>query len=91
MSKIEHPNIIEQVAQIETDTKYLIVTEYATGGSLQNILKEGKDLKELDCVMIMKGILTALSYLHDNHITINELSSSIFIILFYFKRKYYVF
>lgn len=73
MRILDHPNIIK-LHEIYEDEKYLsLVLEYCSGGDLFEYLFERHHLCEEEAAHILHNILTALEYLHCQHICHRDL------------------
>ena len=73
LHKLNHPNIVKFKDWFETDDKFYIVTQLATGGELfDRILKRGK-FTEVDAVAILVQILKAVEYIHSKNIVHRDL------------------
>ena len=73
LQKLDHPNIVKFKDWFETDEKFFIVTQLATGGELfDRILKKGKFTEE-DAVAILVQILSAVQYIHSKNIIHRDL------------------
>ena len=73
LQKLHHPNIVKFKDWFETDDKFYIVTQLATGGELfDRILKRGK-FTEVDAVAILVQILKAVEYIHSKNIVHRDL------------------
>ena len=73
LSKLSHPNIM-QIYEVFTDkTKFYIVTEYCKDGKLFDILSARRALSEKETTSLMKQILSAICYLHENNIVHRDL------------------
>ncbi|XP_023331575.1 STE20-related kinase adapter protein alpha, partial [Eurytemora carolleeae] len=84
MKLLCHENILKCVSSIVVDSQIWIVTPLMVYGSVSNLLKEHfqEGLSELACCFIIKDLLHALQYIHDqgvvhrsvrcSHLLINE-------------------
>lgn len=73
LQKLDHPNIVKFKDWFETEDKFYIVTQLATGGELfDRILKRGK-FTEVDAVAILVQILKAVEYIHSKNIVHRDL------------------
>jgi calcium-dependent protein kinase len=68
LSKISHPNIIQIYEYFEDKTSYYIISEFCPGGELFDKISEKGMFSEKDAAYIVKQIVSALSYLHNNGI-----------------------
>jgi serine/threonine protein kinase len=70
-----HPNIISVTDAFMHDDFFVIVSEYADGGSLNDWLKKHGDKapSSQEAVKMMKGILSGLVHLHSKKITHRDL------------------
>ena len=78
MEKLNHPNIVkfEEMRKINGD--YYIIMEYINGGDLSNCLKNymkiySKAFPEETVQYLMKQIISAIKYLHNNNIIHRDL------------------
>lgn len=61
---LDHPNIIKLYEVYEDETHVHLVMEYLCGGELfQQITRRGM-FSEVDAIVVMKNLLSALSYCH---------------------------
>lgn len=68
LARVNHENIIGFKEWYESENKFYIVTEQATGGELfDRIIKKGK-FTENDAIKVIYQVLKAVSYLHSNDI-----------------------
>jgi len=65
---IVHRNIVSTFDVINTREILFIVMEYMKGGMLYDVLAEEKMLSEKKASVVMKSLLEALGYLHENGI-----------------------
>jgi calcium-dependent protein kinase len=70
---IDHPHIIKTYEYFKDDRNYYLVTEFITGGSLINKLKELKYFDEYTVALIMEQLLSCIYYLHSNNIVHRDL------------------
>ncbi|KTW30751.1 hypothetical protein T552_00463 [Pneumocystis carinii B80] len=73
LKRLDHPHIVTFKEWFESNSKFYIVTELATGGELFDRICEYGKFSEKDAVVIIKEILDALSYIHDNQIVHRDL------------------
>ena len=64
LKHIQHENIVMLYDVIETRNAIYIITEYVSGGELFNHIIDNGPLKEMSAKSVMKGIFSALLYLH---------------------------
>lgn len=70
---LDHPNIVKFKDWFETESKFYIVTQLASGGELfDRIMHDGKYTEE-DAVNIVVQILKAVEYLHSQNIIHRDL------------------
>ena len=73
LKALDHPNIIKFIDWFETEDKFYIVTQLATGGELfDRIVAKGK-FTERDAAIIMTQILGAVEYMHSMDIVHRDL------------------
>jgi calcium-dependent protein kinase len=68
LSKLSHPNIMQVYEFYEDSTIFYIVSEYCSGGELFDYLTKKVIFSEKEASHIMKQILSAVCYSHDNNI-----------------------
>ncbi|EMR11366.1 hypothetical protein PNEG_00393 [Pneumocystis murina B123] len=73
LKRLDHPHIVTFKEWFESNSKFYIVTELATGGELFDRICEYGKFSEKDAVVIITEILDALSYIHDNQIVHRDL------------------
>ena len=75
---LNHPNIIKFLGKYEQDKKTHLIMEYAENGSLEDFIKENKDLDhdwELNRKLMLQ-ITEGLAYLHNKKIVHRDLKSA---------------
>uniref|UniRef100_A0A3P8RNI6 Calcium/calmodulin-dependent protein kinase type IV n=1 Tax=Amphiprion percula TaxID=161767 RepID=A0A3P8RNI6_AMPPE len=70
--RLSHPNIIQLKEIFETDTDIALVLELVTGGELFDIVERGY-YSERDAAHVIKQILEAVAYLHENGVVHRDL------------------
>ena len=73
ISRLDHPNIIKIYEMYEDAKKYYIVSELCTGGELFDYITGKGHLSESIAANIMRQLLSAVSYCHQNHIVHRDL------------------
>ena len=73
LSKLAHPNIMQIYAVYDNDDKLYIVSEYCQGGELFDMISKKGSFCEKDAAFIMKQVLSAICYSHQNHIVHRDL------------------
>ena len=68
LAKLSHPNIMQVYEFYEDSTIFYIVSEYCSGGELFDYLTKKVIFSEKEASHIMKQILSAICYSHDNNI-----------------------
>ncbi|CAL1591797.1 unnamed protein product [Knipowitschia caucasica] len=71
--RLSHPNIIELKEIFETDTDIALVLELVTGGELFDRIVERGYYSEQDAAHVIKQILEAVAYLHENGVVHRDL------------------
>ncbi|XP_065808411.1 calcium/calmodulin-dependent protein kinase type IV [Labrus bergylta] len=71
--RLSHPNIIQLKEIFETDTDIALVLELVTGGELFDRIVERGYYSERDAAHVIKQILEAVAYLHDNGVVHRDL------------------
>ncbi len=64
LKHLDHPNIVKYYDYFEEEDYIYLMMEYLEGGTLQQYMKENTNITENDARIIIKQLLTALSYLH---------------------------
>ncbi|KAI5798864.1 kinase-like domain-containing protein [Geopyxis carbonaria] len=73
LQQLHHPHIVRFHDWFESRDKYYIVTQLATGGELFDRICEYGKFTEKDASQIMREVLEAVSYLHQNNIVHRDL------------------
>ena len=73
LARLNHPNIIRIYEMFEDDKKYYVVSELCTGGELFDFITQQGHLSEVLAAEIMRQLLSAVSYCHENHIVHRDL------------------
>ena len=68
LKKLEHENIVKYYGYIDTSSQLLIKMEYIKYGTLSQWMKKHKKISEEKASLIIKNVLSAISYLHNNQI-----------------------
>lgn len=71
-SSLKHPNIVEIYAAAKNNGNFVLITEYLSGGSLENQLL--KDMNEQDFLTQACQITSAIHFAHQNNIQHQNLS-----------------
>jgi calcium/calmodulin-dependent protein kinase I len=73
MHKVNHPNCVQLFEMFENNKKMYMVLELLTGGELfDRIVKKGS-YSEKEASEVVKSVVSALQYLHDNGIVHRDL------------------
>ena len=73
LRKISHPNITNVYEIFEDSKKYYIMMEYLQGGELFEAITSSGSFSEFSAAKIMKQLLAAVNYLHNNNIVHRDL------------------
>ncbi|KAF8424639.1 kinase-like domain-containing protein [Tirmania nivea] len=73
LQRLHHPHIIRFVDWFESRDKYYIVTQLATGGELFDRICEYGKFTEKDASRVIREVLGAVDYLHQNNIVHRDL------------------
>jgi len=73
LRKISHPNITNVYEIFEDSKKYYIMMEYLQGGELFEAITKAGSFSEFSAGKIMKQLLAAVNYLHNNNIVHRDL------------------
>ncbi|XP_051929963.1 calcium/calmodulin-dependent protein kinase type IV [Hippocampus zosterae] len=71
--RLSHPNIIQLKEIFETDTDIALILELVTGGELFDRIVERGYYSERDAAHVIKQILEAVAYLHENGVVHRDL------------------
>ena len=69
LKELNHPNLIKLYQIIEDNYHYFIVTEYASGGELFNLIVKNKHLSENDASIFFTQLIFALEFLKIKNIS----------------------
>eukprot|EP00760_Papus_ankaliazontas_P012808 PhM_4_TR15569/c0_g1_i1/m.70534/K11481/AURKA; aurora kinase A len=64
-----HKNVTRLYAWFYDDDRIYLVLEYAAGGTLHNVIRDGKPLEEAVASRIMRELCRALAYLHERNVS----------------------
>ena len=73
LSKLSHPNIMQIYEIFDDNTNIYIVSEYCKGGELFEIISTKGNFSEKDACVIMKQLMSAICYSHQNNIVHRDL------------------
>jgi serine/threonine protein kinase len=68
LKEIDHPNLIKFDGLYETESLVYLVTEYLSGGTLEDTLKNKAILTGELIQSVIRDILSGLAYLDENQI-----------------------
>lgn len=68
LRSIQHPNIIQLVAEHDTPTELYLVMELVKGGDLFDAISKAVKFPESDAQVMTQNLASALAYLHDLNI-----------------------
>lgn len=73
MAHLEHPSIMKMHHYFEDTKRYMLVTDICRGGELFEKIKLEKKFDERDSSIIIKQILSAVYYMHENKVVHRDL------------------
>ena len=73
LSKLSHPNIMQLYEVYNDKTNFYIVSEFCQGGELFDAISKRGFFSEYDASYIMKQVLSAICYSHQNNIVHRDL------------------
>ena len=68
LKKLDHENIVKFYGHMETSNQFLIKMEYIKYGTLSQWMKKHKKISEEEASLILRQVLSAVAYLHNNQI-----------------------
>ena len=68
LRKLDHENIVKFYGHMETSNQFLIKMEYIKYGTLSQWMKKHKKISEEEASLILRQVLSAVAYLHNNQI-----------------------
>lgn len=68
LAKLSHPNIMQIYEFYDDSTNFYIMSEFCSGGELFDCISEKGIFTEKEASVIMKQIVSAMSYSHRNNI-----------------------
>lgn len=77
--RIDHPNIIRLFESYEDEKYFHLITELCTGGDLHERIIDQGSLSEYEAASIMKKIMGAVHYMHQNFISHRDLKPENFL------------
>ncbi|TQN72763.1 Serine/threonine-protein kinase RAD53 [Colletotrichum shisoi] len=70
MQRVQHPNIVRYIEHFDWDNRlFIIIMEFVGGGDLGKLINSRGPLQEVSVKQMAAQLLSALAYLHENHIT----------------------
>jgi len=73
LSKLSHPNIMQIYEVYNDKTNFYIVSEFCQGGELFDAISKKGNFSEIEAAKIMKQVLSAVCYSHQNNIVHRDL------------------
>jgi len=73
LSKLSHPNIMHIYEFYDDNSNFYIVSELCPGGELFDMITEKGCFSEQEACPIMKQLMSAITYCHQNHIVHRDL------------------
>ena len=73
LSKLSHPNIMQLYEVYNDKTNFYIVSEFCQGGELFDAISKKGNFNENEASKIMKQVLSAITYSHQNNIVHRDL------------------
>jgi calcium-dependent protein kinase len=70
---MDHPNIVRLFEVYQDPKRYFIVTEHCSGGELFDHIIKRPNYSERDAAVILKQVLSAVSYCHSMKIVHRDL------------------
>ena len=73
MYKLQHPSILKMYHYFEDPKRYLLVQDIIEGGELYDLVKKEKKFEVKEAAFILKQLLSAVVYMHENKIVHRDL------------------
>lgn len=73
LASIDHPNIVKIFECFQDETNFYLISEYCSGGELFEKLRNFRSLTEKNLALIIKNILSAITYCHKKGIVHRDL------------------
>jgi len=73
LARLSHPNIMQIYEFYDDNTNFYIVSEYCPGGELFDTITEKGIFSEKEACYLMKQILSAVCYSHENKVVHRDL------------------
>lgn len=73
LTKLSHPNIMQIYEFYDDNYNFYIVSEYCPGGELFDCISEKGIFTEKEACLLMKQILSAICYSHENNVVHRDL------------------
>eukprot|EP01105_Mastigella_eilhardi_P015320 TRINITY_DN3499_c0_g1_i4.p1 TRINITY_DN3499_c0_g1~~TRINITY_DN3499_c0_g1_i4.p1 ORF type:complete len:207 (-),score=49.43 TRINITY_DN3499_c0_g1_i4:504-1124(-) len=73
LQSLHHPNIVQLQEVVKSADQVYMVMEYAAGGELYNRILKKERYTEEDAKVLIRNILSAVNYMHQNNITHRDL------------------
>lgn len=87
LSQLHHPSIVVLHDYIEQENRAYLIMEYVKGKSLETILEEHGPLRETEIEELMRQILQAVEYAHQQGIIHRDLKPSNIVVMHHNKIK----
>ena len=75
-AQLSHPNVVNIMNYIEDEDETYLIMEYIDGETLEDLLERKSKLSIEESIIISKGILSALSYMHSKGLVHRDIKPS---------------